>query len=174
MARDDDFEPKLGRIRSRGSRRGDKYLHRVLRAVALAYAREDERHTRHRRRLETREGSGDVPRRAEDLAALQSESRCGSGAVSGSMGSHAGRERRPGRHDPQSSIPRRWGTARTIQHDFSKARRLSSVGSVSAAGDRQYRAFRCPGFPAGVRRATAPAGSRTHAVRFAVVSGRAD
>ena len=36
MARDDDFEPKLGRIRSRGSRHGGKYLHRVLRAVALA------------------------------------------------------------------------------------------------------------------------------------------
>src|ERR1700732_2173152 len=39
MTRDDDFEPKLGRIRSRGSRRVDKYLHRVLRAVALAGGR---------------------------------------------------------------------------------------------------------------------------------------
>jgi hypothetical protein len=36
MTRDDDFEPKLGRIRSRGSWRGGKYLHRVLRALALA------------------------------------------------------------------------------------------------------------------------------------------
>jgi hypothetical protein len=36
MTRDDDFEPKLGRIRSR---RGRSYLHRVLRAVALAGGR---------------------------------------------------------------------------------------------------------------------------------------
>lgn len=36
MMRDDDFEPKLGRIRSQGSKRGHKYLHRVLRVVALA------------------------------------------------------------------------------------------------------------------------------------------
>jgi type IV secretory pathway VirD2 relaxase len=36
MTQDDDFEPKLGRIRSRGGGRGGKYLHRVLRAVALA------------------------------------------------------------------------------------------------------------------------------------------
>lgn len=36
MTRDDDFEPKLGKIRSRGSKRGRRYLHQVLRAVALA------------------------------------------------------------------------------------------------------------------------------------------
>jgi type IV secretory pathway VirD2 relaxase len=36
MTQDDDFEPKLGRIRSLGSGHGGKYLHRVLRAVALA------------------------------------------------------------------------------------------------------------------------------------------
>ena len=36
MTRDDDFEPKLGKIRSRGSTRGRRYLQRVLRAVALA------------------------------------------------------------------------------------------------------------------------------------------
>lgn len=39
MARDDVFEPKLGRIRSQGGRRGRKYLHRVLRAVASAGGR---------------------------------------------------------------------------------------------------------------------------------------
>src|ERR1700731_3777762 len=39
MTRDDDLEAKLGSIRSRGSRRGGKYLHRVLRAVALAGGR---------------------------------------------------------------------------------------------------------------------------------------
>ncbi|WP_262313277.1 hypothetical protein [Acidiphilium sp. AL] len=39
MTRDDDFEPKLGRIRSQGSKRGRKYLHRVLRVVALAGGR---------------------------------------------------------------------------------------------------------------------------------------
>ena len=36
MTRDDDFEPKLGRIRSQRGGRGGKYLHRVLRAVALS------------------------------------------------------------------------------------------------------------------------------------------
>ncbi|CEF48472.1 unnamed protein product [uncultured bacterium] len=36
MTRDDDFDPKLGKIRSRGSTRGRRYLQRVLRAVALA------------------------------------------------------------------------------------------------------------------------------------------
>lgn len=39
MAQDDDFEPKLGRIRSPGGGRGGKYLHRVLRAAALAGGR---------------------------------------------------------------------------------------------------------------------------------------
>ena len=33
---DDDFEPKLGRMRAKGSRHGRKYLHRVLAATALA------------------------------------------------------------------------------------------------------------------------------------------
>lgn len=36
MTQDDDFEPRLGKIRSRGSKRGQRYLHQVLRAVALA------------------------------------------------------------------------------------------------------------------------------------------
>ncbi len=36
MTFDDDFKPKLGKIRSIGSKRGSKYLHQVLRAVALA------------------------------------------------------------------------------------------------------------------------------------------
>ncbi|MBU6296595.1 MAG: relaxase/mobilization nuclease and DUF3363 domain-containing protein [Alphaproteobacteria bacterium] len=36
MTYDDDFEPKLGKIRSRGSKRGARYLHQVLRAAALA------------------------------------------------------------------------------------------------------------------------------------------
>jgi len=36
MTRDDDFEPKLGKIRCRGSKRGRKYLHRVLQATMLA------------------------------------------------------------------------------------------------------------------------------------------
>lgn len=39
MTRDDDFEPKLGKIRSRDSKRGRKYLHRVLQAMALAGGR---------------------------------------------------------------------------------------------------------------------------------------
>ncbi|HWT13490.1 MAG TPA: relaxase/mobilization nuclease RlxS [Allosphingosinicella sp.] len=33
---DEDFEPRLGRMRAAGSRRGRKYLHRVLAATALA------------------------------------------------------------------------------------------------------------------------------------------
>ncbi|MBL28268.1 MAG: conjugal transfer protein TraI [Rhodospirillaceae bacterium] len=36
MRYDDEFEPRLGKIRSRGSKRGRRYLHQVLRAVALA------------------------------------------------------------------------------------------------------------------------------------------
>jgi len=36
MTRDDEFEPKLGKIRSRGSKRGRRYLQQVLHAVALA------------------------------------------------------------------------------------------------------------------------------------------
>ena len=36
MTRDDEFEPKLGKIRSRGSKRGGRYLQQVLHAVALA------------------------------------------------------------------------------------------------------------------------------------------
>lgn len=39
MTRDDHFEPKLGKIRSRGSKRGRKYLHRVLQATMLAGGR---------------------------------------------------------------------------------------------------------------------------------------
>src|SRR3546814_15858438 len=39
MTRDDDFEPKLGKVRSRGSKRGRKYLHRVLQATMLASGR---------------------------------------------------------------------------------------------------------------------------------------
>ena len=36
MADDDDFKPKLGKIRSRGSKSGRKFLHRVLAASNLA------------------------------------------------------------------------------------------------------------------------------------------
>jgi type IV secretory pathway VirD2 relaxase len=36
MRYDDAFEPRLGKIRSRGGKRGRRYLHQVLRAVALA------------------------------------------------------------------------------------------------------------------------------------------
>lgn len=39
MADDDDFRPKLGKIRARGGKRGRRYLHQVLRAVALAGTR---------------------------------------------------------------------------------------------------------------------------------------
>lgn len=36
MTQDDEFEPRLGKIRSGGSKRGTRYLHQVLRVVALA------------------------------------------------------------------------------------------------------------------------------------------
>lgn len=36
MMRDDDFRPKLGKIRSRGNRQGRRYAQRVLRAIAFA------------------------------------------------------------------------------------------------------------------------------------------
>jgi type IV secretory pathway VirD2 relaxase len=39
MARDDTFEPKLGKIRAQGGRRGRRYLQQVLKAMALAGAR---------------------------------------------------------------------------------------------------------------------------------------
>lgn len=39
MSEDDDFKPKLGKIRSQGSKQGRKYLHRVLQATALAGGR---------------------------------------------------------------------------------------------------------------------------------------
>jgi len=39
MARDDTFEPKLGKIGSQGSKRGQRYLQQVLKAMALAGAR---------------------------------------------------------------------------------------------------------------------------------------
>jgi len=39
MAHDDDFEPRLGRIRARGGKRGERYLRQVLRAVSSASGR---------------------------------------------------------------------------------------------------------------------------------------
>lgn len=39
MAHDDTFEPRLGKIRSQGSKRGRRYLQQVLQAVALAGGR---------------------------------------------------------------------------------------------------------------------------------------
>lgn len=39
MARDDAFEPKLGKIRAQGSKQGRRYLQQVLKAMALAGAR---------------------------------------------------------------------------------------------------------------------------------------
>src|SRR3546814_12798841 len=36
MRYDDEFEPRLGKISSRGGKRGRRYLRQVLRAVALA------------------------------------------------------------------------------------------------------------------------------------------
>ena len=36
MRRDDEFRPKLGKIRSRGNRQGKRYAQRVLRAIAFA------------------------------------------------------------------------------------------------------------------------------------------
>ena len=36
MTRDDEFEPRLGKIRSRGSKRGRRYLQQVLHAVVLS------------------------------------------------------------------------------------------------------------------------------------------
>ena len=36
MSSDDDFEPRLGRMRAKGSRQGRKFLHRILAAANLA------------------------------------------------------------------------------------------------------------------------------------------
>lgn len=43
MKDDDDFTPRLGRIRTRGTKRGRRYLHQVLRSVALAGGRSSSR-----------------------------------------------------------------------------------------------------------------------------------
>src|SRR5882672_3289370 len=39
MTQDNEFKPKLGKIRSQGSKAGRGYLHRVLQATALAGGR---------------------------------------------------------------------------------------------------------------------------------------
>ncbi|MCC6912747.1 MAG: relaxase/mobilization nuclease and DUF3363 domain-containing protein [Rhodospirillaceae bacterium] len=43
MSNDDDFTPKLGKIRAQGSKSGKKYLHQVLRAVAMAGGKKERR-----------------------------------------------------------------------------------------------------------------------------------
>src|SRR3546814_594830 len=44
MTQDDDFRPRFGKIRARGGKRGRRYLHQVLRAVALAGTRSSSSH----------------------------------------------------------------------------------------------------------------------------------
>lgn len=60
MKDDDDFTPRLGRIRSRGSKRGRRYLHQVLRSVALAGGRSSGSSTFHGNRIGRGSGVGRV------------------------------------------------------------------------------------------------------------------
>ncbi|WP_412558996.1 relaxase/mobilization nuclease RlxS [Thalassospira sp. MIT1370] len=60
MKDDDDFTPRLGRIRSRGSKRGRRYLHQVLRSVALAGGRSSGRGTFQGNRIGRGSGVGRV------------------------------------------------------------------------------------------------------------------
>ncbi|WP_316979515.1 relaxase/mobilization nuclease RlxS [Shumkonia mesophila] len=72
MAQDDDFTPKLGRIRLRGSKRGRRYLHQVLRAVALAGSRSSARQGRfHGNRIGRGSGVGRVLASRDRYAAFR-------------------------------------------------------------------------------------------------------
>lgn len=60
MKDDDDFTPRLGRIRSRGGKRGRRYLYQVLRSVALAGGRSSGRGTFQGNRIGRGSGVGRV------------------------------------------------------------------------------------------------------------------
>ena len=72
MAVDDDFEPRLGRIRSGGSKRGAGYLRRVLKAVSLAGARSGDGASRFQgNRIGRGAGAGRVLRQRDRYAAFR-------------------------------------------------------------------------------------------------------
>ena len=72
MAGDDDFEPRLGRIRSGGSKRGAGYLRRVLQAVSLAGSRSGPGAARFQgNRIGRGAGAGRVLRQRDRYAAFR-------------------------------------------------------------------------------------------------------
>ena len=72
MASDDDFEPRLGRIRSGGSKRGAGYLRRVLKAVSLAGSRSGSGAARFQgNRIGRGAGAGRVLRQRDRYAAFR-------------------------------------------------------------------------------------------------------
>jgi len=72
MKDDDDFTPRLGRIRSRGSKRGRRYLHQVLRSVALADGRSSGRGAFQGNRIGRGSGVGRVLASRDRYAAYRS------------------------------------------------------------------------------------------------------
>lgn len=60
MTDDDAFEPHLGRMRAKGSKRGRKYLHQVLQAVALAATGKAAKRVFHGSRIGRGAGAGRV------------------------------------------------------------------------------------------------------------------
>lgn len=73
--RDDDFRPKLGKIRARGSKRGRRYLHQVLQAAALAggdaRGRRAPQHTFHGSRIGRGAGAARVLRSRDRYAGFR-------------------------------------------------------------------------------------------------------
>jgi len=60
MSDDEEFEPRLGRMRARGSTRGRKYLHQVLQAAALAATGKAVGRTFHGSRIGRGAGAGRI------------------------------------------------------------------------------------------------------------------
>ena len=72
MRNDDDFTPKLGRIRARGGKDGRRYAHRVLRAISLAGKQSAPARTRfHGSRIGRGAGVGRVLAARDRYAALR-------------------------------------------------------------------------------------------------------
>ncbi|MEO8301759.1 MAG: relaxase/mobilization nuclease RlxS [Rhizomicrobium sp.] len=71
MAGDDDFEPRLGRIRSGGSKKAAGYLRRVLRAVSLAGSRSGRTSTFQGNRIGRGAGAGRVLTQRDRYAAFR-------------------------------------------------------------------------------------------------------
>ena len=86
---------------------------------------------------------GRTRRRRHDADARPPGAGRGPAEISGRLGPHACRQRRPDRHDPHASLHRRRQPADAIQPRVPAAARLSRLGAVPAQRRRQHGAFRC-------------------------------